>query len=107
VKSVAEVADLIRNEIPQDALPDGPVEELLRSYAVLALALGTTITAEDVHDAWVAWMLARDPDHPSLVPFAELDAETAKQDRPFVSAIRSVAERYGLGRPRPVPVAEQ
>jgi hypothetical protein len=102
VKSVAEVADLIRNEVPQDALPDGPVDELLRSYAVLALALGTAVTSADVHDAWVAWMLARDPDHPSLVPYCELDEETAREDRPFVFAIRSVAEKYGLGRPRSI-----
>jgi hypothetical protein len=47
--------------------------------------------AGDVHNAWAAWMLARDPEHRSIRPFEELDAETQAADLPFVEAIRSAA----------------
>ena len=92
---------LIRAELDPHALPDEPVEDLLLSYAVLALALGETVTTQDVHDAWVAWMLSHDPEHPSLVPFDELDPSTAHQDSQFVSAIRTVAQREGMNRRLP------
>ena len=90
---IVHLAGLIRIELGPDSLPDEPVDELLRYYAVLALAVGSSIRAEDVHNAWVSWMIARDPDHPALVPYGQLDPETAIQDEPFVRAIRSVVAK--------------
>lgn len=87
-----EIVGLIRDALDKDRLPDEPVDGLLRIYAVLVLAVGPSLTAEDVHNCWVAWMLDKDPAHPALVPFAQLDGETAQQDEPFVRALRLVAE---------------
>jgi hypothetical protein len=98
VDYVTEIANAIRAEVDPDALPHEPVSDLLRSYAVLALALGERVTPADVHDAWVAWMAAREPDHASLIPFDRLDASTSAQDAPFVSAIHNVARNLALGR---------
>jgi hypothetical protein len=50
---------------------------------------GRDVSAADVHNAWAAWMLARDPEHRSIRPFQELDPETQASDLPFVEAIRS------------------
>lgn len=95
---VTALAEEIRAELDTDALPDEPVSDLLRLYAVLALALGADVVPADVHDAWVAWMVNRNEDHPSLVPFDDLDHHTAREDTPFVKAIRAVARRHGFGR---------
>lgn len=95
---ITELAEEIRARLDPGTLPDEPVDELLRSYAVLALVLGKDVTPEDVHDAWVAWMAARQPDHPSLVPFDGLAAENAEQDLPFVEAIRATAHARQIGR---------
>jgi hypothetical protein len=92
---VAEVAEAVRHAIPDDLLPDEDVDELIRMYAVLALAKGEELTAEDVHDAWAVWMSTIDPSHPGLRPFSELDEDTQRQDEPFVEAIRAVARRLG------------
>ncbi|MFZ1440367.1 MAG: TIR domain-containing protein [Candidatus Microthrix subdominans] len=88
---LTEVAASIRDELSTSDLPDGPVDDLLASYAVLLLAKGTEVTNEDVHNAWAAWMLRVDPTHPAILPFELLDADAAAQDAPFVDAIRSVA----------------
>lgn len=85
------VADEIRAAVRHDALPDADTTQLFRLYAVLLLAKGDAVTAEDVHNAWVAWMVARGEDHESLVPFSELDSQTQVEDGPFVVAIRQVA----------------
>lgn len=85
------VADEIRGAVRQDALPDEDTTDLFRLYAVLLLAKGDAVTREDVHNAWVAWMLARGEDHESLVPFSDLDPPTQVEDGPFVVAIREVA----------------
>jgi hypothetical protein len=97
---VSELASAIRMHVDPAALPDEPVSDLLRTYAVLALALGDAVTEADVHDAWVSWMAGREPDHESLLPFEQLDADTARQDAPFVHAIREVARERRLGRHR-------
>jgi hypothetical protein len=60
-------------------------------YAVLGLAKGRRTTAEDVHNAWVAWMVEMDPEHPALRPFSELSHEDRKQDAPFLDAILGAA----------------
>ena len=89
-----EIAREIRREINPQAIPRGAnVDQLFRFYAVLLLALGEQLTEADVHNAWVAWMAARDASHPALVPFDSLDSETAESDAPFVEAIRKVARR--------------
>ena len=87
------LADEIREVVPIDALPDGDTLELFLAYAVLLLAKGEAVTSEDVHNAWVAWMVGRREQHESMVPFAELPIETQAQDSPFVLAIRTIARR--------------
>jgi hypothetical protein len=62
-------------------------------YAVLALTVGKDVRAEDVHDAWSAWMTHYDPSHESIKPYARLRPETKKTDQPFVDAIRKVASQ--------------
>jgi hypothetical protein len=88
-----ELASEIRRRVPRDLLPDEDTGSLFRLYALLALSKGTAVDAIDVHNAWAAWMQERDPDHRSIKPFEELDAETQASDEPFVEAIRAVAER--------------
>lgn len=86
------LANRIRATLPADiTVPDENATELFRLYALLALAKGTATTAEDVHDAWSCWMAGIDPGHESLVPFAVLSVDTAREDAPFVAAIRSCA----------------
>lgn len=87
------LAKQIEDEVPDDLLPDDDTAPLFRLYALLALAKGRTVSATDVHNAWVAWMQERDPGHRSIKPFQELDPETQAADQPFVRAIRTVAER--------------
>ena len=85
------VAIRIRDQVPSNMLPEHDSTDLFRGYALLALTKGTAVSREDVHNAWVAWMLSRGEQHESMVPFAELDASTQNEDSPFVTAIRSVA----------------
>jgi hypothetical protein len=65
------------------------LNSLFRLYAVLALAKGEAVTAEDVHNAWAAWRQDGDGDDSAVRPFRELDPETQDEDRPYVEAIRS------------------
>ncbi len=67
--------------------------DLLRLYALLALTTGTGTTLENVHDAWACWRVATRPDHPSLVPFADLASEVQELDRKYMMAIREAAVR--------------
>lgn len=88
------LAHMIRAEVPSRALPhDVATLPLFRVYAVLLEAVGVSVTARDVHNAWVAWMLDHNEYHDALVPFDELPAEVAEQDEPYVVAIRRVAAR--------------
>lgn len=88
------VADEIRREVAAGDLPEDDPSPLFLVYAVLLLAKGSSVTAQDVHNAWVAWTSPRDPTHESLVPFEQLSAETRSEDSPFVAAIRAVATRH-------------
>ncbi|MGH2712306.1 MAG: DUF7701 domain-containing protein [Thermoleophilaceae bacterium] len=88
-----DLAAEIERQVPGEVLPDGETRSLFRLYALLALAKGRSVDAEDVHNAWAAWIQDRDPDHRSLKPFEELDPETQASDEPFVEAIRAVAAR--------------
>jgi hypothetical protein len=86
-----DVAARIRRHVPADVLPVGDLDALFRLYAVLALAKGEAVTAEDVHNAWAAWMQRSDTGHASIRPFAELDHATRAADDPYVDAIRAAA----------------
>jgi hypothetical protein len=88
---ITHIAKAIRDEIPIADLPAGDHLGLFRIYAVLACAKGTATTAEDVHDAWCAWMGQIDAAHPALVPFDQLDPVAQGRDAPFVVAIAKVA----------------
>jgi hypothetical protein len=83
----------IRREIPPEALPKGDTDLLFLMYAVLALTVGRDVRAEEVHDAWSAWMTYSDPSHESIRPYTELSLETKKTDQPFVDAIRKIASQ--------------
>jgi hypothetical protein len=90
---LTELANAIRSEVDPQLLPEGDTASLFRIYAVLALAKKDRVTAEDVHNAWAAWMSGRDPEHPSIKRFDELPSEAQRQDEPFRDAIRAVAAR--------------
>lgn len=89
---LADLAEAIRREVPDEALPDGTTSDLFLIYAVLLLAKGVEVTRADVHNAWVAWKAGADSAHDALVPFNELDAATQAEDSPYVTAIRKVAQ---------------
>jgi hypothetical protein len=91
---VSALAAAIRDEVPVGARPHHSDEfRLFRIYAVLALSKGEGTSAEDVHNAWCAWMGDIDPGHPALRPYAELSSDERKQDEPFTRAIQSLASR--------------
>ena len=71
---VSELSDAIRAEAPPELLPDQDVDLLFLMYAVLLLAKGPSVDAEDVHNAWAAWMTHRGVAHESLVPFRDLES---------------------------------
>lgn len=95
---VDEVAEAIRRQIPPSLLPDGDTVALFRAYAVLAMAKGTGVVLEDVHDAWAAWMSEQDPNHPSLRPLQDLPPEVQHADQPYLDAIRVVAAAFPRAR---------
>jgi hypothetical protein len=75
---------------------------LYRVYAVLCLAKGEAVTAEDVHNAWAVWALEKDSQHLSLIPFDALPAVVQQLDEPYVAATRQVAaERARLSAEAP------
>jgi hypothetical protein len=87
---LTELAAAIRARVGECAVPPGDADALFRVYAALALAKGDRVDGKDVHNAWVAWISAADPNHESAVPYEQLSAATRKQDEPFVLAIRAV-----------------
>ena len=90
---LSDVAGEIERELPPDLVPSEGEGDLMLLYAVLCLAVGQAVTAENVHDAWTAWMTARGQEHDSMVPFGELAPDVQLEDEPFVLAIRRVADR--------------
>jgi len=88
---IERLAQAIRHEVPADKLPEGNVDALFLFYAALLLAKGESVTPEDVHNAWAAWMTSSGVSHPSLVPFSDLPQQTRDEDGVFVRAIRAVA----------------
>jgi hypothetical protein len=98
-----DLAAQIRSHIPNDRMPEGDAEDLLRAYAVLLRAKGAQVTLSDIHDAWAVWIAKRDPDHASLVSYENLPKEVQDQDRVFATAVRLAAEQLGLPKAsRPV-----
>lgn len=95
-----DVAARIRRALPTEATAPDRSEGLFRIYAVLVLAKGQDTTAEDVHNAWVAWMAGRQPDHESLIPFRALSASTQSEDTPYLLAIHQVAMENETSPPR-------
>lgn len=91
------MADEIRRNMPPEQLPeDGEdLDRLFRLYALLAFSKGEAVSARDVHDAWVVWMLDRGEKHESIVPFEDLTKDVQREDSPFVAAIRAAARRTG------------
>lgn len=88
--------DLLAAEIQRTADPGTtPPDEdlpLYRQYAVLLLVKGEDITAEDVHNAWVAWATDHQPASRHLLPFKELSAREQRKDDLYVEAIKTVAQ---------------
>ena len=93
-----DVAAAIRRHLPPDDAARGDLDALFRSYAVLALAKGEAVTAQDVHNAWAAWMQGIDAAHGALRPFDELDARTRAADDPYVDAIHAAARELSITR---------
>lgn len=89
------MADAIVQRTPPALLPDDAedLRGLFRLYALLAFCKGEAVSASDVHDAWVVWMLDRGEEHESLVPFEALSADVKREDAPFVEAIRAALEQ--------------
>ncbi|MEV4454554.1 hypothetical protein [Microbispora sp. NPDC049633] len=90
---LSDDAALIRRYLDRTAQPPPESDGLFLLYAVLMRAKGEQVTASDVHDAWTAWTLTRDPGHPALLPFVELSPEIRALDLPYMRAIHSAARQ--------------
>ncbi len=86
-----DVADAIRANLPTGTEVPEDSDSLFVLYAVLLRVKGAEVSEEDVHDAWVAWMLSRGDTHKAMVPFSELDQGVRAEDAPFAEAIRRAA----------------
>lgn len=87
-----ELAAKIRQNVADPSLVPDNAEHLFLLYALLGRAKGNAVTAADVHDAWTLWMQDRDGAHDALIPYEELDEQTAKEDEPFLQAIRAAMQ---------------
>lgn len=96
IDSVAqEISKVVEGPVDY-AIPSNWNFPLYRIYAVLLLAKGEGVTAEDVHNAWAAWTSEDRPEHHSLVPFSQLTEEVQHLDDPYVEAIHKVAQKVGV-----------
>lgn len=88
--------DEIAIEIRRTAEPEAVESEedllLYRVYAVLLLAKGEKVSAEDVHNAWAVWACENEPHSKSLIPFQELSLSAQSKDGAYVEAIHKVAK---------------
>lgn len=82
---VQEARQLLQSKISVD-------DDLLNLYTLLVFVHGESCRLEHVHDAWALWRNHSKPDHPSLVPFKDLDTETKELDRKYTEAIQEVAK---------------
>jgi hypothetical protein len=78
-------------------MPRENADALLLRYAVLLRAKGANVSNSDIHDAWAAWIAARDPTHTALIPYENLSEQVQEQDRAFATAVRRAAEELGVG----------
>lgn len=94
--------DRIAAEIRRTADPDAASRDedlpIYRLYAVLLLAKGQEVTAEDVHNAWAAWASEYAPEHRNLLPFKELSLSVQRKDNLYVDAIHQVAAQLQIGQ---------
>ena len=88
---IEHMARQIESELDEASRPSARAPELYRLYALLALVKGSSVSLNDVHDAWSVWMSEADPSHSALVPFEELDNAKKEEDRPYAEAIRRAA----------------
>ena len=95
---IDRVAIAIAHEANDDPFEDDGYAgiELYRFYAVLLLAKGTAVTAEDVHSAWSAWACGYRSGSDNIRPFNELSTEYQAQDEPYVIAIHRAARALGI-----------
>ncbi|RJL31753.1 DUF7701 domain-containing protein [Bailinhaonella thermotolerans] len=93
-----KIAHRIRENLPAEARPPAEADALFLIYAVLVRAKGVATTAEDVHDAWAAWMLTVDPGHRSVLPYDELKPAVQNDDLPYLAAIRRTSAEEGARR---------
>lgn len=100
------IAIRIRAHIPDERMPKGDANELLRLYAVLLRAKGADVTDSDIHDAWSAWMANRNKQHESLIAFRELTSNVQEEDRVFTKAVRLAAAELGQSKSARPPFAE-
>lgn len=84
-----DIARRIESKVSTELVPEGSAD-LFRLYAVLVRAKGAEVDAEDVHDAWVAWMASKGESHVSMVKFSLLSPEVQREDEPFLAAMRAV-----------------
>lgn len=90
---IIALAERIRSCLPAETVLPEESSDLIYMYAVLALAKGISVTAEDVHNAWAAWALSHGRTGPSLVPFSELSPAERAKDEPFVRAIKQAIQK--------------
>lgn len=92
--------DKIAAELRQTTDPDAALSNedlsLYRIYAVLLLAKGQDVVAEDVHNAWAAWACEHEPESQNLLPFKELSLRVQRKDQLYVDAIHQIAKRTRL-----------
>lgn len=86
-------AQVLRNVCNSLGLSVPP--DLLGYYTLLLFTKGGDTTAKDVHNAWAAWRAVTRPDHPDLVPFADLPLNVQALDEPFAEAIFAAAGELG------------
>jgi hypothetical protein len=96
VNYLDKLAAEIQRQAHPDSLPPDDDLPLYRQYAVLLLAKGQAVTAEDVHNAWAAWASEHDAENEDLKPFKELSLSVQGRDQPYVDAIREVAAKLRL-----------
>jgi hypothetical protein len=88
-------AEIQRTAHPESRPPDEDLP-LYRQYAVLLLAKGEDVTADDVHNAWAAWAIDHEPDNQYIKPLKELSVRAQRKDEKYVEAIQKVAGSVGL-----------
>lgn len=88
---IRKIANQIRAEAGCLSLTNKGIEELFDTYAVLAMAKGSSVTDEDIHDAWSAWATKYDPMDGSIVPFDDLSPDIQNLDSKYTRAICDVA----------------